>query len=110
MHDWRPHLKVYLLACLQGSIEKSRRLFDGFLAEFPLCYAYWKKYADLEHKHSSPEWAINVFDRGTAAVPYSCDLWGHYCTYLQKIGKPADEIRRRVPVRFPFHCSSSLMC
>jgi len=81
---------------MQGSIEKTRRVFDGFLAEFPLCYAYWKKYADAEHRHSSPEWAISVFDRGTAAVPYSCDLWGHYCTYLQKIGKPADEIRRQV--------------
>ena len=78
---------------LQGSIEKTREVYDGFLAEYPLCYAYWKKYAEWEHKHSTPEWAISVYKRGTAAVPYSCDLWGHFAAYKQRISAPAEEIR-----------------
>lgn len=71
-------------------------MYDGLLAEFPLCFGYWRKYADAEHKLSSPEWAINVFDRGVAAVPYSADLWGYYCNYKQKLGVGPDELRQCV--------------
>ena len=68
-------------------------MYDGLLSEFPLCYGYWKKYADAEAKYTSPEWAVNVYERGAAAVPYSPDLWGYYCTYKQKIGGTPEEIR-----------------
>ena len=78
---------------LQNDIEKTRQVYDAFLGEYPLCYAYWKKYAEREHKSSTPEWAISVYKRGTAAVPYSCDLWGHFATYMQRIASPAEEVR-----------------
>ena len=30
------------------AIAATRAIYDRFLARFPLMYAYWKKYADLE--------------------------------------------------------------
>lgn len=79
---------------LQGDILMTRRVYDGLLGEFPLCYGYWKKYADAEHKHTSQDWALNVYERAVAAIPYSPDLWGYYATYKQKIGAGPDEIRQ----------------
>ena len=69
-------------------------MYDAFLAEYPLCYGYWKKYADAEAKYVSLEEASNVYDRGVAAVPYSVDLWGHYAMHKQKAGAPVEEVER----------------
>ena len=80
-------------ASVQGDIVKLREVYDGFLAEFPLCYGYWKKYADAEQRNGSPELATSVFERGTAAIPYSVDLWGHMCTYKIQQKASAEEVR-----------------
>ena len=68
-------------------------MYDGFLAEFPLCYGYWKKYADAEQRHSSPEAAAAVFERGVAAVAHSVDLWNHYAACRQAAGATQEEVR-----------------
>lgn len=80
--------------CLQADIGRIRQVYDAFLAEYPLCYGYWKKYADAEAKYVSLEEASTVYDRGVAAVPYSVDLWGHYAMHKQKAGAAVEEIER----------------
>ena len=62
-------------------MEKVRAAYDAFLAEYPLCYGYWKKYADAELRHGSAEAAAAVYERGVVATPYSADLWGHYAAF-----------------------------
>ncbi|CAM6049368.1 unnamed protein product, partial [Sphagnum compactum] len=37
------------------NILKIQAAYDTFLAEFPLCYGYWKKYADHEVRLGTPE-------------------------------------------------------
>lgn len=37
----------------QGDIQHLRAAYDAFLARFPLCYGYWKKYAEAERRHGS---------------------------------------------------------
>ena len=86
---------------LQGDITRLREVYDGFLAEYPLCYGYWKKYADAEHRSGSPELAVSVFERGTAAIPYSVDLWGHMCTFKISQNAAADEVRRYTLSPYP---------
>ncbi|KAK9805742.1 hypothetical protein WJX73_004772 [Symbiochloris irregularis] len=76
-----------------GDITKLREVYDDFLAEFPLCYGYWKKYADAEVRAGAPEQAAIVFQRGVAAVPYSVDLWGHYTTFRQNQQAEPDDVR-----------------
>lgn len=82
------------MTLLQADIGRIRQVYDAFLAEYPLCYGYWKKYADAEAKHVSLEEASIVYDRGVAAVPYSVDLWGHYAMHKQKAGAPVEEVER----------------
>ena len=79
---------------MQADIGRIRQVYDAFLAEYPLCYGYWKKYADAEAKYVSLEEASLVYDRGVAAVPYSVDLWGHYAMHKQKAGAPVEEVER----------------
>lgn len=74
-------------------------MFDAFLTEYPLCYGYWKKYADAEARHAavtgdtSPVQAI--YERGVAATPLSADLWAHYAAFSKAApGAQPSDVRR----------------
>lgn len=34
----------------QNDIEAARQAYDAFLAHYPYCYGYWRKYADYEKR------------------------------------------------------------
>mmetsp|Transcript_19754 Transcript_19754/g.55121 ORF Transcript_19754/g.55121 Transcript_19754/m.55121 type:complete len:744 (+) Transcript_19754:15-2246(+) len=74
-------------------IERIRAVYEPFLAAFPLCYGYWKKYADAEHRHGNVDAALQVYDRGVTATPHSLDLWGHYAAYRKANGGTPDDVR-----------------
>lgn len=38
------------LSFIQGQVTASRRALEAFLARYPLCYGYWKKFTDLERR------------------------------------------------------------
>ncbi|MCO5600784.1 hypothetical protein L7F22_054899 [Adiantum nelumboides] len=73
-------------------LERIHRVYDTFLAEFPLCYGYWKKYADHEIRGGTHESTIAVYERAVQAVTYSVDIWMHYCSYLISKQEDPDEI------------------
>ncbi|XP_034690667.1 pre-mRNA-processing factor 39 [Vitis riparia] len=78
----------------EDNILKIRRVYDAFLAEFPLCYGYWKKYADHEARLGSIEKVVEVYERAVQGVTYSVDIWLHYCIFaISTYGDP-DTIRR----------------
>lgn len=78
----------------QGSIVKIEKAYDVFLGEFPLCYGYWKKYADHETKLGSPEKTVDVYERAVKSVTYSVDIWMHYCAYaMEKFDSPENTRR-----------------
>ncbi|KAL8530185.1 hypothetical protein ACS0TY_007302 [Phlomoides rotata] len=78
----------------EGNISKIRKVYDTFLAEFPLCYGYWKKYADHEARLSSMDKVAEVYERAVQGVTYSVDMWLHYCSFtISTYGDP-DTIRR----------------
>lgn len=79
-------------------MESVRAAYDGFLGEFPLCYIYWKRYADHESNANSPqERVVEVYERAVAAFPNSVDLWTYYATYLMDKGFDPSVVRRCVP-------------
>ncbi|KAJ5225339.1 hypothetical protein N7468_006564 [Penicillium chermesinum] len=63
------------------AITTARRIYDKFLAKFPLFFAYWKKYADMEFATTGTEAAEMVYERGIASIPMSVDLWANYCSF-----------------------------
>ncbi|KAF2307137.1 hypothetical protein GH714_025041 [Hevea brasiliensis] len=76
------------------NILKIRKLYDAFLAEFPLCYGYWKKYADHEAQNGSMDKVVEVYERAVLGVTYSVDIWLHYCIFSINTYEDPDTIRR----------------
>lgn len=73
----------------QENIAKIEKAYDAFLGEFPLCYGYWKKYADHEAKLGPSEKIVDVYERAVKAVAYSVDIWMHYSAYaIEKFDSP----------------------
>eukprot|EP00262_Sarcandra_glabra_P008153 TRINITY_DN213_c0_g1_i7.p1 TRINITY_DN213_c0_g1~~TRINITY_DN213_c0_g1_i7.p1 ORF type:complete len:441 (+),score=89.28 TRINITY_DN213_c0_g1_i7:149-1324(+) len=78
----------------EDNILKIQKVYDAFLVEFPLCYGYWKKYADHETRLSGVDKVVEVYERAVQAVTYSVDIWLHYCVFaISTYGDP-DTIRR----------------
>uniref|UniRef100_A0A667X0K8 Pre-mRNA-processing factor 39-like n=1 Tax=Myripristis murdjan TaxID=586833 RepID=A0A667X0K8_9TELE len=69
--------------CEQEShITASRRALVAFLVRYPLCYGYWKKFADLERRAGYNGKAEEVCVQGLQSIPLSVDLWIHYINLL----------------------------
>ncbi|XP_066575068.1 pre-mRNA-processing factor 39 isoform X2 [Amia ocellicauda] len=68
----------------EGHMGAARRAFWAFFARYPLCYGYWKKFADMEKRAGSPRRAQEVCLQGLQAIPLSLDLWIHYISLLQE--------------------------
>jgi pre-mRNA-processing factor 39 len=80
----------------QDDLQQLRASYDAFLAMWPLCYGYWKRYADAEKRHGDIVAALAVFERGVAATPYSPDLWSHFTAFQQAQGVASEDVRRWV--------------
>ena len=92
---------IPVLDSFQDNILKIRRVYDAFLAEFPLCYGYWKKYADHEARFGSTDKVVEVYERAVHGVTYSVDIWLHYCIFtLSTYGDP--ETIRRYSILFSY--------
>ncbi|XP_017545618.1 pre-mRNA-processing factor 39 isoform X2 [Pygocentrus nattereri] len=66
----------------EGHMTASRRALNAFLVKYPLCYGYWKKFADMERRAGHNSKAEEVCVRGLKAIPLSVDLWIHYINLL----------------------------
>ncbi|CAA7390579.1 unnamed protein product [Spirodela intermedia] len=78
----------------ENNILKIRGVYDAFLSEFPLCYGYWKKYADHEGRLGTVDKVVEVYERAVLAVTYSVDIWLHYCEFAIPTYDDPDTIRR----------------
>ena len=76
---------------MQDDVEKIQSVYDTFLMSWPLCYGYWKKYADAHQRHGSPAHATEVYERAVAATPYSVDIWVHYINHLRALPDPSPD-------------------
>uniref|UniRef100_A0A8C1N3W7 Pre-mRNA-processing factor 39-like n=1 Tax=Cyprinus carpio TaxID=7962 RepID=A0A8C1N3W7_CYPCA len=66
----------------EGHMRACRQALNAFLLRYPLCYGYWKKFADLERRAGHVNKAEEVCERGLKAIPLSVDLWIHYINLL----------------------------
>lgn len=78
----------------QDDLDRLKAVYEPFLASFPLCYGYWKKYADAEARNQNIATAMHIFERGTSATPYSMDLWCHYAAFKKLNGGSPEDVRR----------------
>lgn len=97
--DFNAFSQLVALAEKDGDIEKIRKAYEAFLDEYPLCYAFWKKYAEHEAAKKEFTKAKAIYQQALSdkGIPYSVDMWTCYCSFL--IDTPAarenlEEIRR----------------
>lgn len=77
----------------QKDIVLIREAYNQFLSHYPLCFAYWKKFADFELEYDGNETAFEVVERSVTAFPLSVDLWVHYVNLFIKFkGKNEKEV------------------
>ncbi|CAH1399621.1 unnamed protein product [Nezara viridula] len=76
---------TYLLQYVdqESDVEAAREAYDAFLALYPYCYGYWRKYADYEKRKGDKDKCEEVFLRGLRAIPLSVDLWLHYLNFCK---------------------------
>ncbi|KAK7206284.1 hypothetical protein BZA70DRAFT_276220 [Myxozyma melibiosi] len=74
-------------------IAEARKIFDAFLAKFPLLFGYWKRYADIEFAIAGSDAAELVYQRGVASITNSVDLWSSYCSFKMETCPDEDEVR-----------------
>ncbi|CEP08659.1 hypothetical protein [Parasitella parasitica] len=94
------------------SITRLESVYDHFLQKFPLCFGYWKKYADWQlavHGEQGAEKVISgklqtckklcahstaqqTFERGVVAIHNSIDLWNQYIDFKMRHSASNQEI------------------
>ncbi|XP_034453760.1 pre-mRNA-processing factor 39 [Hippoglossus hippoglossus] len=81
-HDFTSWTDLLQYCEQESHMTASRRALVAFLASYPLCYGYWKKYTDLERRAGYNSKAEEVCIQGLQAIPLSVDLWIHYINLL----------------------------
>ncbi|KAF2072928.1 hypothetical protein CYY_005750 [Polysphondylium violaceum] len=76
-----------------GTINNLRSVYNDFLSEFPLCFLYWKRFADHEYATDNHIGAIDIYERAIKAVSYSVDIWINYTTHLVSKSYPSQTVR-----------------
>ncbi|TYI81580.1 hypothetical protein E1A91_D05G163200v1 [Gossypium mustelinum] len=69
-------------------------VYDSFLSEFPLCYGYWRRYADHMMRLCTIDKAVDVFERAVQSATYSIDVWVDYCGFSVSVFEDDNDIRR----------------
>ncbi|KAK4858685.1 hypothetical protein QYF36_020477 [Acer negundo] len=75
-------------------IHKICLLYDAFLAEFPLCYGYWRKYAEHKTRLCTIDKVFEVFERAVQSATYSVGVWFDYCSFSMSALEDPHDIRR----------------
>lgn len=57
---------------LQNDAEAAREAYDAFLAHYPYCYGYWRKYADYEKRKGHRKKCEEVSKNGINTMFLHC--------------------------------------
>ncbi|KAM3700709.1 hypothetical protein ACB094_05G117900 [Castanea mollissima] len=92
-HEWTSLIseidKMY-----PDDLKKICLVYDSFLSEFPLCYGYWRKYADHKTRLCTVDKVVEIFERAVQSATYSVGVWVDYCTFSMSVFEDSSDIRR----------------
>ncbi|KAI3947372.1 hypothetical protein MKX01_004206 [Papaver californicum] len=75
-------------------LEKICLVYDPFLSHYPLCYGYWKKYANHMANLCTINRVVEVYERALEFATYSVHLWVDYCTFAMLLFEDPNDVRR----------------
>ncbi|XP_026821231.1 pre-mRNA-processing factor 39-like [Rhopalosiphum maidis] len=73
----------------------SRMAYSKFLELYPLCYGYWKKYANFEKRINNIHGFKKVLENSLSSIPISVDLWTYYMSYLRLEHRNEEDLIRK---------------
>lgn len=76
-----------------GEPEPLRKALRGLVAEWPLCFGYWKRYADHELAHSGEARAREVYEEAVGVCTHSVELWALYAAHAVQHFETPDKVR-----------------
>lgn len=83
--DWTSFTTLLSEADKIGQISTIREAYAVFLARWPLCFGYVKRWAEHELRLGGPDGprhAVAVYENALAAAPAVVELWIAYCNFL----------------------------
>lgn len=87
-----------------NDINTVRNAYDQFLSIYPLCFGYWKKYAEHEWKAASASGgdvstAVAVYERSVQAAPHEWNCWANYAAFAANNIASPPTVRRLVMMK-----------
>ncbi len=72
-----PRTHAHAAARTQDDLERLRGVYEEFLPAYPLCFGYWRKYAEAENRHGHVDKALEVRapSRLIDCLPTHADHW-----------------------------------
>lgn len=83
--DW---LLLIKLVEESGPVDRLQVLYSSFLSEFPLCWGFWKRLAELEGRGpQGPRAALATYERAALCCGQCVDLWLNFCDAAHRAGE-----------------------
>ncbi|XP_043700368.1 uncharacterized protein LOC122651102, partial [Telopea speciosissima] len=75
-------------------IGKISLVYESFLSQFPLCYGYWKKYANHKARLSTFDKVVEIYEQAVQSATYCVGLWVDYCSFGMLLFEDPLDIQR----------------
>ena len=73
--------------------DRTRAAYDALLRDFPLCYGYWKRYADFEVSKHEHDRANAVYERSLVLGRFCVELWAYYGAHATAHWQKPEDVR-----------------
>jgi pre-mRNA-processing factor 39 len=59
----------------------SVKVYREILEEYPLCYGYWRKLADVFAVQGMEERVVETYEEALRYLPVCVEIWAAYCAW-----------------------------
>ena len=90
--DLVKHIEGYV-SFIQKTKDLNISIYKEILEEYPLCYGYWRKLADIYSVQGLDDQVILTYEQALLYLPVCVEIWAAYCSW--KASKRSEEEARR---------------
>ena len=90
--DLVKHIESYV-SPKQKSKDLNIQIYREILQEYPLCFGYWRKLADIYAVQGQEDSVIQVYEEALTYLPVCIEVWAAYCSWKSS-KRSEDEARR----------------
>ena len=76
--DLAKHIESYVIA-IQKDATLNIEIYQRILEEYPLCYGFWRKLADIYAVQGDEAQVVRTYEKSFEYLPVCVELWTAYC-------------------------------